>query len=230
MQKVLLCLQRPSDANRDQWNTQVASLARARAGEFSASSYAVVDAEVEPAKLLEMVYTSHPKDALLTVWANSLADVTPLIDDAQSLGRLQAYSVMESVPIVFDQKPGRVEGMCQVAFIRKPESLDRPKWLQLWLGRHTQVAIDTQSTFGYRQNVVSVPLPLDGGQADWPLMHAVVEENFPAIAMTSREAFFDAEGDPDKFEKHQQIMLDSCMKFIDFENFDCVPMSQYVVK
>jgi len=48
--------------------------------------------------------------------------------------------------------------MYQVVLLRKPPRLSHEQWLEIWLGSHTQVAIDTQSTFGYRQNVIVRPL------------------------------------------------------------------------
>ena len=67
--------------------------------------------------------------------------------------------MVESEPLrnqaVHPSQPGeRVYGMCHVVFFRKPEAMARDQWLQVWQGSHTAVAIETQSTFGYRQNVV----------------------------------------------------------------------------
>ena len=231
MQKLMACLQRPEGDDRQQWNARVAETIQAHASSFAACGYALVDEDVAPAHLLEMRNTIHPNDAVLSSWSENFYALDDYLADLQDLGAVQVYSVTESTAIPCAMQPGRVEGMCQVAFLKKPAAQPLSDWLKAWLGDHTRVAIDTQSNFAYRQNLVSVPLPLaQNDQLDWPLMDAIVEENFPAIAMTSREAFFAAEDDPDKFEEHQQIMMQSCFKFIDFENFDCIPMSQIIIK
>ena len=229
MQKTMICLERPVRENQANWNNRVRDLAESFANQFTACGYAFKDQDVEPASLLEMIFTTHPHDAVLSVWSENAYQHDDFYAAVIQLGRYQAYGVWESSAIPFQFEQGRVEGMCQMAFIKKPQSQARQDWLKAWLADHTRVAIDTQGNFAYRQNLVAVPLPLSA-KPSWPLMDAIVEENFPVIAMTSREAFFDAEGDPEKFERHQQIMMKSCFKFIDFENFDCVPMSQYVIK
>ena len=231
MQKIMVCVQRPDSIEQTEWNREIKNLAEASIeGNIQVTSYALIDKDVAPAHLLEMRYTEHPKDALFSIWSDNLLLVDPFLKSVAILGKFQAYAVMESAAIPHHPKAGRVDGMCQIALLKKPKTQARLEWQQAWLGEHTKVAIDTQSTFGYRQNVVALTLPLEQAtQTNWPLMDAIVEENFPATAMTSREAFFAAEGDPEKFEHHQQIMMQSCFKFIDFEAFDCVPMSQYIV-
>ena len=116
----------------------------------------------------------------------------------------------------------RVEGMCQVACFCKPSELDHDAWLATWQGSHTATAIETQSTFAYRQNLVVRRLT-----EDTPPCHAIVEENFPAAAMTSDEAFYEAEGDPDKYQANLKAMIDSVMRFIDFESMERLPFSEY---
>lgn len=230
MQKIMLCLKRPADQDSHSWNMSVANLAKNISARSSACYYTIKDDDVKPAHLLELKYTDHPNDAVINFWSEHAYELDHIYQLAQNMAKIQAYGVMESSAIPYEMPIGRVTGMCQVAFIKKPAAQSRQDWLDAWLGDHTRVAIDTQSNFGYRQNVVAVPLPLKASrEREWPLMDAIVEENFPAIAMTSREAFFDAEDNPEKFEEHQQIMMQSCFKFIDFEVFDCVPMSQYVM-
>lgn len=230
----MLCLRRPESIPTTEWNTSIRELALSQADQFEACGYAVKDADVAPAHLLELKYTSHPNDAILSIWVEHAHSLDSFFNAVRELGEFQAYGVMESSAIPFEMEHGRVTGMCQVAFIKKPSTQARTEWLDAWLGDHTRVATETQSNFGYRQNVIAVPMPLkqrsSKDSSSWPLMDAIVEENFPTIAMTSREAFFDAEGDAERFEAHQQSMMQSCSKFIDFEVFDCVPMSQYVIK
>jgi len=233
MQKTMICLAKPDVQEWLVWNASILQLLNQHADKFAACSVGLVDEEVTPAHLLKMEYTEHPKDAVVSVWSDNAYSFDNFFQAISKIAEYQAYGVMESAALVREAKVGRTEGMCQIAFIKRPTALEVGDWLHLWLGKHTKVAIETQSTFGYRQNVVAAPLPLNSNsdkENKWPLMDAIVEENFPAIAMTSREAFFDSEGNKEQFEERQQIMMQSCFKFIDFECFDCVPMSEHIVK
>jgi len=115
--------------------------------------------------------------------------------------------------------------MCHVVFMSPPASMSREDWLAVWKDSHTQVAIDTQSTFGYRQNLVVRCL----GEAT-PPCHAIVEENFPPEAMTSDHAFYATGGDEALLKKNMAAMMESCARFIDFAHIDVIPMSEYLVK
>jgi hypothetical protein len=60
-----------------------------------------------------------------------------------------------------------------------------------------------------------------------PEYHAFVEECFPMEALSDPFAFFDAVGDPAKFEANLNVMMDSCGRFIQFGKIDIIPTSQY---
>lgn len=230
MQKLMICLKKPDTVEMSVWSGSLQRLLDTNLERFFACSYAITDADVSPAKLLELINTSHPKDAVLSIWVDNAYELGNFFEQLSEIGRHQTYGVMESAALPHQPEPGRVVGMCQVALLKKPKAQSRLDWLEAWLGHHTTVAINTQSSFAYRQNVIAVPLLQKHKEPPWPLMDAIVEENFPTQAMTSREVFFAAENDPVKFERHQREMIESCVKFIDFECFDCMPMSQYIVK
>jgi hypothetical protein len=146
------------------------------------------------------------------------------------VSRKTAYLVAEAEPLVnqaaHPSKPGeRVYGMCHVVFLSTPEGMSQDDFLATWKDSHTQVAIDTQSTFGYRQNLVVRRL----SDAARPC-HAVVEENFPPEAMTDDHAFYATGGDDTVLQKHMTAMMESCTRFIDFEKIDVIPMSEYLVR
>ena len=191
----------------------------------------VVDSAVEAAAGRRMVSSDSGADALLSMWvdnAGAAASWEPVIDGCVS--RRHGYQVVESEPLVnqvaHPSAPGeRVYGMCHVVFFRKPAKMDRDDWLAVWQGSHTRVAIDTQSTFGYRQNVVV--RALDDVS---PWVDAIVEENFPPEAMTSDHAFYNTGGDEALLQARIQEMMDSCVRFIDFETIDVIPMSEYLLK
>jgi len=205
--------------------TSVASLSH----NWQAASVALREPQTENG--LTLLNTGHPCDALISLVVPNPYWAEKDLRDLAKFGQMQAYVVTESVALAIGSKPGPVEGFCQVALLKKPVSLSYETFLQRWLGDHTQVAIETQSTFGYRQNIVAFSLPLAAqGQSPWPIMDAIVEENFPANALGNAEVFFDAVGDAQQLLRNQDRMNESCQRFIDFENFDCVPMSQTILK
>ena len=191
----------------------------------------VADSAVSAANARRIENHAPVPDAMLSLWvdfAGAAAHWEPLIDD--HVYRKTAYLVVEAEPLVnqvtHPSVPGdRVYGMCHVVFMSPPEDMEREQWLAIWKDSHTQVAIDTQSTFGYRQNLVARRLT-----EDTPPCHAVVEENFPPEAMTSDHAFYATGGDEHVLRQHMNAMMESCARFIDFTKIDVIPMSEYLVK
>jgi hypothetical protein len=191
----------------------------------------VADSEVDPAAGRRMLNSTSPPDGVVSLWVDdsgAAGSWEALID--ATLASRTAYQVVESEPLVnqavHPSKPGeRMFGMCHVVFFRKPEAMDRADWLAVWQGSHTQVAIDTQSTFGYRQNVVVRELDEHS-----PHFDAIVEENFPPGAMTSDHDFYASDGDDALLQARMTEMMESCVRFIDFESIDVIPMSEYLVK
>lgn len=187
----------------------------------------VVDEDVAAAAPLRQANTKPTCDALLSLWVDTAVwhqRFEALI--APHVSRYNGYLVCESEPIRHaGRAPGdgsRVEGMCQVVFLQRPPRLAAEEWIRVWQGSHTQVAIDTQATFGYRQNVVIRAVTYAAPHYD-----AIVEENFPAAAMTSQNAFYNAVGDDAKREANLKAMIDSCVRFIDFDRIDVIPTSEY---
>lgn len=231
MQKAVLCLTLPGGQDRQHWRGEINHLMERYSHKLLACGYAVADAAVAPAKSLKLSNTDHPKDAVLSLWADHLYALDDFFSDAAKLGTQQGYAVMESSPKPHHMEPGRLPGMCQTSFLARVSSQSRSAWLAAWLEQNTEVAMQTQSSYAFRQNIVSYALPVNSNNAPpWPLFDGIVEENFPQAAMTSREAFYASEGNTRQYLLNEQKLISSCLKFIDFDAFDCVPMSQYVVK
>ncbi len=152
-------------------------------------------------------------DQAIAVLANVAAKVAVYQVEAEEPLRNTRY------PVAAGQ---RTPGFSQVALLRCPEFLTYEQWLGYWKNTHTQIAIDTQSTFRYVQNRVVSGLNEDGGA-----YQAIVEECFPAEAMTSAEAFYNADGQPELCQQRMQAMLESCARFIDFNEIDVQPTSEY---
>lgn len=190
----------------------------------------VVDEHVAPAESQRMIVSRPPVGGMISIWVNTAIYRQPLEEVIEkAVARMVGYLVTESEPIINTKHKvadgERVPGMNSVVFLTKPPRLSYEDWLAIWHGSHTQIAIDTQSTFGYKQNVIVRPLTYAA-----PPYDAIVEENFPAEAMTDSQAFYDAVGDEEKRIKNEQTMIESCMRFIDFDKLDRILMSEYVIK
>ncbi|WP_395407538.1 EthD domain-containing protein [Pseudoduganella sp. UC29_106] len=192
----------------------------------------VCDEAVAPAAALRQSQTQPPIGGAVSLWLDSAnAQFRKPFDQAVAAvcSHMAAYVVSESVPIRNTRHPARpgerTEGFSQLAFLSVPPRLTPEAWLDIWHGHHTQVAIDTQDNFQYVQNFVVRPLTYGA-----PRYAAIVEECFPAAAMTDPQVFFDAPGDPEKFKRNLDTMMDSCSRFIDFDKIDVVPTSQYVMR
>ncbi len=234
MEKLIYALWQDDDRDPDAFRAAlVERLGPALAGADGVHGVriAVADSDVADAAGRRMV--SHPPapDAVLSLWvdhAGAAPAWEPLI--AGQVARMSAYLVAEAEALVSQRAhpsaPGeRVHGMCHVVFLRKPRHQSREEWLAIWKDSHTRIAIDTQSTFGYRQNVVVRLLGDDVLPFD-----AIVEEHFPPEAMASDHAFYATGGDDAVLQAHMTAMMESCARFIDFEHIDVLPMSEYVIR
>lgn len=187
------------------------------------------DKEVAAGAALIQKWQEPQQEAVVQYWlpsANAIfrADADRAI--AAHCGRFAAWLVAESTIIANHEHPPvsgqRTWGWSQASFINFRNDLDRMEAMNVWHSHHTRVAIDTQSNFEYVQNLVVRPLT-DGA----PEYDAFVEECFPVGALNDPHAFFDAVGDPAKFEANLDSMMDSCGRFIQFGRIDIIPTSQY---
>ncbi len=192
----------------------------------------VADKAVESASKLRQVNNSPPFDGFLSLWVDSAIEkLRRPFDDVieAAVAGMAAYLVTESQPICNTRYPSilgeRTAGFSQLALLKRLPGLAPDAWLDIWHNHHTRVAIDTQDTFLYVQNVVVRPLT-DAA----PAYDAIVEECFPAAAMTDPYAFFNAVGDEDKFQRNVGAMMESCRRFIDLDKIDVMPNSQYIIK
>ncbi len=187
----------------------------------------VVDSAVADAAPLQQTSIGPALDAMLSIWvdsANDRAAIDAILE--QHCREYCGFLVTESEPLPNDSAPlgERMPGWTQVVYLERPDALTEADWLKVWLGSHTDIAIETQSTFAYRQNVITRWLS-EGG----PRIHAIVEESFPDAAMASPHAFYDVESD-EALEKRINEMVESCARFINFERINVVPTSEYLIK
>lgn len=190
----------------------------------------LIDPEVASATRLAMGFSGHPAGGAVSVWVDSATDhlrgpVDEVVAGAVDPGPVHAYLVTESVPLRntrFPAAPGeRTHGMAHLAFFRRPEHQPVDEWLHVWLDDHTHVALDLQDTFAYVQNVVTRRLTPDA-----PPWDAIVEECFPAAAMTDPHALFDTTDDAE-LARRERAMYESVARFIDLSTIDVVPTGRY---
>jgi hypothetical protein len=189
----------------------------------------VSDESVSPGQPLRQRWQDPQQDAVVQFWLPSANPIFtgPVFDIiAAQCERFAAWLVAESTIIPNTAHPPemgqRTDGWSQIAFLTLPDRLSWAEWRKVWRDIHTKVAIDTQSNFEYVQNLVVEPL-----SADAPPCIAIVEECFPLAALTDPQIFFDAVGDPEKFDRNLAAMMESCNRFIEFGTIDVIPMSQF---
>ena len=231
MEKLLYPLWKADGVDADAFRDELLAWSRALlvAASLPGLRLAVADSGVAPAAAKRLSSGAPLPDALLSVWLHDGEARAGLEAGlADRVARFECYRVREAEPLVnrAAAADGRVPGMCQVAFLHRPARLSEAEWLTLWQDSHTRVAIDTQDTFGYRQNVVLQSLAGSGAAPD-----AVVEENFPPEAMTSEYAFHGVEaGDEAALVNRRDELMASCARFIDFDRIDVVPMTEYLLQ
>jgi len=228
MEKIIYALTRRAADTPESLSTRlVAELSRRLIGPHAIKlSIAVADADVAAAADLRIINRRPAIDAVVSLWVHSANErahlESILLDYADTI---HGYLVTESAPLVDLQAAeagGRTPGMMQVAFLQIPVGLDEDDWYSIWRDEHTQVAIETQSTFAYRQNLVVRALTPDA-----PPCTAIVEESFPAEAMASQHAFYDAEDD-ETLEQNRMRLWQSSKRFVDVTTIEVVPTSEYV--
>ena len=228
MEKVILTL-RGADAD-DAWCARLRAHVAANLLDIGLPGLAinVRDADVRDS-LMTLTTMDPPVVAVVSVWVQQsygaqLQAANALLQ--KECDDVAAYLVTESVPLpppptVAGQ---RTTGLANIALLRRPADLDEETWRSRWHIDHTPVAIETQSTFGYTQNAVVRALTSDA-----PPISAIVEELFPAEAISDLHAFFGA-ADDDDLRNRMERMVASTAAFGANENVDTVPTSRFVYR
>lgn len=193
----------------------------------------LVDEHVIPAWGGSLVVDGPPPSGVVSVWLDTAVPAVrqpleTLLAGPEVSGRLAGFLVTESEPLVnvaHHPVPGtRTWGFAQVAFLRRPDRLSPEEFIDAWHNGQTPVAIDTQSTFRYVQNVVARPL------VPGPPWVGLVEECFPIEAMTDLHVFYDSVGDDEQLGRNMSRMMESVGRFTDPGQVEAIWTSQYVVR
>ncbi len=231
MEKLIYALWRPAAIDSETWSAALREtvserliVAGARGIQVNVADDAVASA------MVRMSTFDQPIEATISIWVDTAADTPRAEIDATVVSaseRVAGYLVTESVPMGSPPTDAgsRTPGFANLAFLRRPAHLDRAQWLERWQGQHTKIAVTTQSTFGYVQNVVVRPVT-----AAAPPIDAIVEELFPAEAMTDFHVFFDTGGSNDELNRRMTAMTASVANFSGEDApLDVVPTSRYVL-
>lgn len=186
----------------------------------------VDDEHVAPALRLA---TAAPVSAVLSVWLD------PARDPA-GVGALVTAAVGAASGWVVDERrrldPAerydgtRAEELANVALLRRPAELDRETWLHRWLVEHTGVAIRTQATSGYVQNICTAPLGAPDPADE--RVEALVEELFPAAAVHDVHAFYGSGGDDAELGRRLEQLMTSVARIGADRDLDLVPGSRHL--
>jgi hypothetical protein len=220
MDKVMLMLHRPAVSD-------VLTSAEFRAALASAGAQAVAvnidDADVAPALRFG---PADPITAVVSVWLEQSdpAGVIAAVANAVGEPQLHAYRVTEKVRL--DPYPvadgERLDALAQVALLRRPENMSRETYLEYWQVHHTPIAIRTQNTSGYIQNIVEEALTPNS-----PEIAAIVEEHFPTAALTDPHAFYGSGGNDEELNRRMTELMASVARFGADQGLDLVPTSRY---
>jgi hypothetical protein len=182
-----------------------------------------LDDEHIPETVLRLQAFDEPVTGVVSVWTES--PVQAVLDVLRPLARrVAAWEVDERIPLEPPDVPDgrRTDGLAQVAFLRRPADLPYDDWLAHWHGPHTQVAMETQATFGYVQNRVVRALTEDA-----PAVDAVVEELFPPEAMRDIHAFYGSGGSDEELGARMTRLMQSVATMGADHDLDVVATSRY---
>lgn len=231
MEKLIYALWRDPGTTREAFNERLlGEVAQAVAPHVTSLRINVQDETVREGNSSFFVITDPQMEAVAQVWVDTAypparAPIEAALGEVAS--RIEGWLVVESMPLPNTSHPTGLptEGFSQIVFIEKPAAVEHETWRARWQNGHTAVALETQSSFEYAQNLVV--RPLTEGAAPYA---AIVEECFPLEARRDKALFYDASGDPAKEAENEARMMASCANFIGEKGCDCIPMRQYQIK
>ena len=163
-----------------------------------------------------------PVGAIVSTWD---ADPTLVGRHLRAVGEVHGYAVEERRRLdPLESWDGtRADALSNVAILRKPADLERSEWIRRWMVEHTPIAIRTQATFGYVQNIVT-----GSATPDAPVVDALVEELFPSAGITDMHAFYGSGGDDAELGRRITELMASVARIGADHDLDLVPTSRYL--
>jgi hypothetical protein len=227
MEKLIFALWTPPAADQPRWHRQLLSEAPPALRPLGVERLKICVADIPAPENDPYVDMKRGAPAAyISFWLNSAAfwehaDAV-LADYAPTRA---AYAVAESTILPLTEKlddnqpaPGVLQ---MAAFATQPQHT-RAETLDIWLNAHSAVAVETQSTTTYTQNIVTRALSPNA-----PAWDAIVEETFPHAALADRHVYFATGGDAAILAQHETRMAESCARFIDFATLRLCMASEY---
>jgi hypothetical protein len=135
--------------------------------------------------------------------------------------------VSESIPLVNTAQRAsigeRTPGFNQVSSLVKRRDVSDDEFRDIWLHDQKLIAIECQSSFGYKRN--SIVRPMTAGARNYL---GIVEENFPIEALTDPRVFYDANSDAQLRERVDR-MTRNVERFLQMDEVELTPMSEYLL-
>ena len=181
----------------------------------------------EPVERAMRISTFEPGiDGFASVWTatDSVApDVAAALQEVAD--RVVGWEVEERRPIDPPEEwdGSRLDGLANIVVLRRPAELTQEEWLQRWRVDHTPIAIATQATFGYLQNLV-----VSRVTEETPEVSGVVEELFPTAAIDDMHAFYGSDGDDAELSSRLDRLMASVARIGADRDLDLVPTSRYL--
>jgi hypothetical protein len=229
MEKICTVLWKPEgvsdDSFRDALLDEAPALARDGAMRLRID---VVDGHVAAGVKVRFGRMHPPKAAQVSYWVHE-ADARGPVEQrlARRAAKLASYLVVESEPLRNTRHVAplgqRTPGFDLVTCIEPKDGLPHAEFVERWHKEHRKVALETQSTFGYVRNEIVRALTPDA-----PGWAAIVEEHFPIEALTDPMVWYAAEGSQERYRRHLERMMQSCMAFLALDRVESHPMSEYV--
>ncbi|WP_231998810.1 hypothetical protein [Nocardioides baekrokdamisoli] len=166
-----------------------------------------------------------PIAAVVSIWTTGTAeDAVRVVTSATSDPNLHAYRVSERVRLDLAAVDDGVRHpvLAQVALLRRPATMSQDEYRACWMGTHTAIAIRTQNTSAYVQNIVEESLTPGA-----PVLSAIVEEHFPMEAMADPHQFYGSRGDDAELGRRIGELMTSVAAFGADRDLDLVPTSAY---
>jgi len=136
---------------------------------------------------------------------------------ADSLGG-SLYRCLGRTPVAAQLAVGETfGGTMQLCCFQRKENLSDATLRSRWFEQHTGIAIETQQTLGYRQNLV-----LDSGE---PFFDGIVEEYFSYEAATDMTAFFADGHDEARMWRHIEALTKSSESFLDLDKSEVIHLT-----
>ena len=175
------------------------------------------------ARAMRIPTFEEPIGAIVSVWDADPAGVATVLAEAAS--RVAGWRVEErrrlDPPEAWDGS--RADALANVAVLRRPDELAHEEWLRRWMVDHTPIAIRTQATFGYVQNIV-----LSAVTPDAPRVDALVEELFPSAGIDDMHAFYGSGGDDAELNRRLTDLMASVARIGADREIDLVPTARYL--